>query len=125
MQHVKSIMMKKISNIKKKNNKYDDDILKLYSTMQEEKIKLNKMNYDDILINANKLLKSESIDLEWIVVDEFQDTNKLEFDFIKSLKKDNTKIFVVGDENQIIYSWRSSVKNIFKKYKIHIDWIFL
>lgn len=113
----KNILAKRLEDAKKKINKYDDDILKLYSTMQEEKIKLNKMNYDDILINANKLLKSESIELEWIVVDEFQDTNKLEFDFIKSLKKDNTKIFVVGDENQIIYSWRSSVKNIFKKYK--------
>ena len=54
---------------------------------------------------------------KWVVVDEFQDCDVHQLDFINALTDENTHIFVVGDPNQVIYSWRGGNCNIFDEFK--------
>lgn len=97
--------------------KNNDDIESLAELLKEEKVKLNKMDFDDLLENANILLSKNTYKAKYIIVDEFQDCNEAQLDFIKGLSDEKTNIFVVGDPNQLIYSWRGSRLNIFDEFK--------
>ena len=54
---------------------------------------------------------------KYVIVDEFQDTNKLQFDLINALSEIHNNITVVGDENQSIYGFRGAYKDSFTKFK--------
>lgn len=101
-----------IEKEEEKISPYDDDIFKLVEILKEEKIKQNKMSFSDILQNANLLLGEHKIEPKWIIIDEVQDSDKIQLDFIDKLKGENTKLFAVGDPNQVIYSWRGSSLNV-------------
>jgi DNA helicase-2/ATP-dependent DNA helicase PcrA len=91
-----------------KVSKYNDDIFKLAQLLKEEKAKQNKMTFSDLLENANVLLEDFKLEPKWIIIDEVQDSDKLQLDFIDKLKGLSTRLFAVGDPNQVIYSWRGS-----------------
>lgn len=97
--------------------KYDDDIKKLMVLIKEEKCKQNKMSFDDLINHATELVKKEKDFVNWIIVDEFQDCDGKQLEFIDNLMGLKTKIFAVGDPNQVIYTWRGSSLNIFEKFK--------
>ncbi|AQS05892.1 ATP-dependent helicase [Clostridium beijerinckii] len=101
-----------IEKEEEKISPYDDDIFKLVEMLKEEKIKQNKMSFSDILQNTNLLLSEHEIEPKWIIIDEVQDSDKIQLDFIDKLKGENTKLFAVGDPNQVIYSWRGSSLNV-------------
>ncbi|WP_270564687.1 ATP-dependent helicase [Clostridium beijerinckii] len=101
-----------IEKEEEKISPYDDDIFKLVELLKEEKIKQNKMSFSDILKNANSLLGEHKVEPKWIIIDEVQDSDKIQLDFIDKLKGKNTKLFAVGDPNQVIYSWRGSSLNV-------------
>ncbi|MBC2458261.1 ATP-dependent helicase [Clostridium beijerinckii] len=101
-----------IEKEEEKVSPYDDDIFKLVELLKEEKIKQNKVSFSDILQNANLLLGEHKIEPKWIIIDEVQDSDKIQLDFIDKLKGENTKLFAVGDPNQVIYSWRGSSLNV-------------
>lgn len=106
-----------IETEEQKVSKYNDDIFKLVQLLKEEKIRQNKMCFSDLLQNANALLADSNIELKWIIIDEVQDSDKLQLDFIDKLKRANTRLFAVGDPNQVIYSWRGSTLNVFSELK--------
>lgn len=112
--------LKKRLEQEQKVSRYNDDILKLIQLLKEEKIKQNKMSFSDLLQNVNTLLDDYKTGPEWIIIDEVQDSDKLQLDFIDKLKSADTRLFAVGDPNQVIYSWRGSSLNVFytlkKKY---------
>ena len=110
-----------IEKEEEKISRYDDDIFKLVQLLKEEKIKQNKMTFSDILQNANILLDHYKIESKWIIIDEVQDSDKLQLDFIDKLKSDSTKLFAVGDPNQVIYSWRGSSLNVVYTLKHKYD----
>jgi DNA helicase-2/ATP-dependent DNA helicase PcrA len=64
------------------------------------------MTFSDLLDNASILLEDSKIETKWIIIDEVQDSDKRQLEFIHKLKGVNTRIFAVGDPNQVIYSWR-------------------
>ncbi|CUU48836.1 ATP-dependent helicase [Clostridium beijerinckii] len=101
-----------IEKEEEKISPYDDDIFKLVELLKEEKIKQNKMSFSDILQNTNLLLGEHKIEPKWIIIDEVQDSDKIQLDFIDKLKGEDTKLFAVGDPNQVIYSWRGSSLNV-------------
>ncbi len=80
----------------------------------------NAMSFDDLLINTLKLFKENKEALEqlqnryrFISIDEFQDTNRVQYEIFKLLSQKNRNIFVVGDDDQSIYRWRGAeVQNI-------------
>jgi DNA helicase-2/ATP-dependent DNA helicase PcrA len=103
---------------------YFEDVLPqielLQRTYRDRKKANNVMDYDDLLSNALKVLQDFPDVLEryqrkfqHILVDEYQDTNKIQSDFIDLLAAGHRHLMVVGDDAQSIYSWRGAeVKNI-------------
>ena len=80
----------------------------------------NALDFDDLLIKTLELFKSSDEvrekyqhNFRYILIDEFQDTNNVQYDLVKILADYHKNIFAVGDEDQSIYSWRgASVGNI-------------
>lgn len=89
-----------------KVSSYNDDIFKLAELLCEEKVKQNKMTFSDLLDNASILLDDSHIETKWIIIDEVQDSDISQLEFIHKLKGADTRLFAVGDPNQVIYSWR-------------------
>ena len=86
-------------------------VKKVYEEYQRELIRNNAMDFDDLLINLYKLIKTNedvrnSIQnrYHYIHVDEFQDTNSLQYEIVKILSARSRNILIVGDEDQSIYS---------------------
>lgn len=103
---------------------YDKDIndfVKFYRLYQSEMQKNNAMDFDDLLINFYNLIFENQDVLDsiqnkytYFSVDEFQDTNKIQYDIIKLLASKTNNLLIVGDEDQSIYGWRgANINNIF------------
>ena len=117
---------------KKLHEQYPDDItiikpafederecLEIYKRYEEEKTKMLSLDFDDLLLQTNYILENyPEIRLKWqdriddILIDEFQDTNDIEYKLVKYLKKPSTSLYVVGDPDQTIYTWRGANQNI-------------
>ena len=87
----------------------------IYEKYQEGLIFANAMDFDDLLLNVVKLFKeNEEIRQKWqdmfdyILVDEYQDTNKIQHEILKLLVGGRDCITVVGDPQQCIYTWRGA-----------------
>jgi len=96
-----------------------DDILRLLEIGQEIKKLNGVMDFDDLIHYANQILLEPDRELnpQWVVVDEFQDCSKEQLGFIYNLARQNASIFVVGDPNQLIYSWRGSDLSLFYQFR--------
>jgi len=93
----------------------NDEFIKVYNFYEEYKEQIKKIDFDDMLIKTYELLKSNKAALDrvrnvykYILVDEFQDINKVQFEALKLIANPNNNIFVVGDEDQSIYGFRGS-----------------
>ncbi len=91
-------------------------------TYQKKLIEQNLLDFDDLICVSLKILK-EFLDVRlryqekfrYILVDEFQDTNTTQYELIKLLANSDENVFVVGDEDQSIYSFRGArVENVLK-----------
>lgn len=112
-----------------------EDMKHTYSMYEEYKNNINKIDFDDMLINTYFLVKENKTILEkirsiykYILIDEFQDINKVQFEVIKLISGPNNNIFVVGDEDQSIYGFRGSRPDFllnFEKYFENTTKIFL
>lgn len=91
-----------------------------YQNYQEYLLKYNFVDFDDLLLLTNTLLendqnfaKEQSSFYRYITVDEYQDTNALQYKILKNLCCVHENICVVGDDDQSIYSWRGAkIENI-------------
>lgn len=99
------------------NMKHDDDLAELVKLAEIEKKRCNAMEFDDLIENAITLLHVYEFAPEWIIVDEFQDTDDRQLELIECIKKEKTHVFAVGDPNQVIYTWRGSRKDIFGEFR--------
>ncbi len=94
----------------------------VYTAYQQKLLRNNAMDFDDLLINPIVLFKSNKEVLEkyqsrfkFILVDEYQDTNKAQYEIVKLLSQPEGNISVVGDDAQSIYRWRGAeIENILK-----------
>ena len=110
----------------------EQKIADVFEEYQERLVANNSMDFEDLLLkpiqlfNSNsKILQKYKSKFKYILVDEFQDTNKAQYELIKILVSKTCKITVVGDDAQSIYSWRGAnignmqdFKKDFKKHKI-------
>ncbi len=95
-------------------------IAQVYKRYEEELTRSNCLDFDDLLLKTVEMFKKCPDVLEkyqsrfrYINVDEFQDTNKIQYELVKMLSKKHGNLFVVGDEDQSIYSWRGAdIRNI-------------
>lgn len=102
----------------------DEDMRKigmLMSVYEDKLARLNALDFDDLLRKTYDLFKNNpdilnryATRFEYILVDEFQDTNTVQYELVKMLASVHGNVFAVGDEDQCIYSWRgANFKNIF------------
>lgn len=97
-----------------------DTIVKIFAKYEEHLKSNNAMDFDDLLHKLKKLLLVSDEcrnyyqnKFRYIHVDEFQDTNKVQYEIIKILAEKWGNLFVVGDDDQSIYGWRGArVENI-------------
>ena len=102
-----------------------DDVTKVYARYQKHLRENNALDFDDLLNETRNLLKTNEDAREYlagrfryILVDEFQDTNDVQYELVKLLASIHGNIFVVGDDDQSIYGWRGAVmQNIWPKFK--------
>ena len=73
------------------------------------------MSFADLIREGTKCAEKhrKELGLQWIIVDEVQDSDQKQLDFIEALKDAQTRFFAVGDPNQVIYSWRGTAPNMF------------
>ena len=97
-----------------------EQIKDVHARYERKKKATNSMDFDDLLEKTLRMLKEheEVADFyrrkfQFILVDEYQDTNKIQADFIDTLAIQHRNVMVVGDDAQSIYSWRgANFKNI-------------
>ncbi|VEU75917.1 ATP-dependent helicase [Mycoplasmopsis columboralis] len=101
------------------NLKLDDPIVRIYQGYLDELALKGALDFDDLIITANKLLSEHKSvaqyyqkQFSYILIDEFQDTSKMQYDIIKSIVGPNTHLTIVGDPDQTIYNWRGADVNL-------------
>jgi DNA helicase-2/ATP-dependent DNA helicase PcrA len=103
--------------------------IEVYKTYRDRCFKAGAMDFDDILLNTDKLLRQHPDVLlkyqhkfQYIMVDEYQDTNICQYSIVKRLAAAHENICVVGDDAQSIYSFRgATIQNILNFQKDYTD----
>ncbi len=102
------------------------DVLKAYQDYQVTLKKNNALDFDDLLMFTEKILEDcPQVRAKWqskfdaYLVDEFQDTNGLQYKLLGLLLPPNGSLTVVGDPDQTIYTWRGADNDIITKYLPH------
>ena len=90
-------------------------IAEVYAEYEKERQKADAVDFDDLLLYVAKLLRQrKDVRLKWrekfkhILIDEYQDTNHIQYEIVKLLVNDERNICAVGDDWQSIYSWRGA-----------------
>ncbi len=111
----------RVGDVNELGSEFKDDKLKeIFDLYESELRKNNALDFNDLLFltvrlfsEHPKVLEFYQDRFEYILVDEYQDTNNLQYSIVRSLAQKNGNIFVVGDDNQSIYSWRGAdIQNI-------------
>lgn len=121
------------------NDDYTEVIYKVYMKYQDALVQANALDFDDIIMLTLRLFERDKEILnfyqqkfQFILVDEYQDTNLSQFKLVKYLAERHHNIFVVGDSDQSIYSWRGAdIRNILEfekdfndsQYKVEIVYL--
>jgi DNA helicase-2/ATP-dependent DNA helicase PcrA len=92
----------------------------IFKAYQDELLKNNAVDFDDLLLDAVRVLKASGEVREryqhrykYLLVDEYQDTNRPQYELMKLLAGEHKNVCAVGDEDQSIYSWRGAdIRNI-------------
>ena len=104
-------------------------IADVYALYQDRLKRNSALDFDDLIFKTVELLKSDKEVLDYyrnrfkyIMVDEYQDTSKAQYELIKILAKEHQNICVVGDDDQSIYGWRGAdIRNILEFEKDYDD----
>lgn len=111
----------KVSDLHEKNERV---ALEIYALYEERKNQMLSLDFDDLLLRTIEILENfEFVREKWqnsisnILVDEFQDTNDIQYHLISLLMKSSTNLYVVGDPDQTIYTWRGANQNIIMNFE--------
>ncbi len=114
--------------ILKKKETLEKNFLNIYKIYQQKLVDLNSTDFSDLILHVVKIFKNYndiasmySKKFKYILVDEYQDTNFIQSEWLKYLSSINKNLCCVGDDDQSIYSWRGAeIKNFLefdKTYK--------
>jgi DNA helicase-2/ATP-dependent DNA helicase PcrA len=98
----------------------NEKIAHLFEEYRKELRKANALDFDDLLLEATRLLKTSATVREYynrrfqyLLIDEYQDTNRPQYELMRMLAGERHNVCAVGDEDQSIYSWRGAdIRNI-------------
>lgn len=107
-----------------KKNVEQQEFVTVFEAYQSQLSKSSLLDYDDLLLRCVQLLRQHPAcvsNVEVVLIDEFQDTNMVQFDLMRLFATKNKRVTTVGDPDQSIYGWRSAeVKNLEKmKHQYH------
>tara|TARA_B100000427_G_scaffold93101_1_gene76864 strand:- start:1 stop:2025 length:2025 start_codon:yes stop_codon:yes gene_type:complete len=113
--------------ILKKRDPLEKNFLSIYKVYQQKLIDLNATDFSDLILHTVKIFEKNkdisemySKKFKYILVDEYQDTNFIQSEWLKHLALHNQNICCVGDDDQSIYSWRGAeIKNFLEFDKIY------
>lgn len=111
------------------SNREEEIIAEVFKEYENNLFRNNALDFDDLLIKTVELFRKAPEVLEnyrnrfrYIMVDEYQDTNRIQFEFIDLLAKTNKNLCVVGDDDQSIYKFRGAdIRNILDFEKNYPD----
>ena len=96
-----------------------DDILKIFEVYEGLKNANYALDFDDLILKTIQILKiNEKVRHKWqerlknILIDEFQDTDDVQYELLNLLVGENSTLYVVGDPDQTIYTWRGANQDI-------------
>ena len=104
---------------------YEKELFKkIYLAYEDKKKRLKKMDFEDMLVMCCRLFEERKDILrkwqqkfQYILIDEFQDINQLQYDVIRMLTADSGNLFAVGDDDQSIYGFRGAKPGIMMEFK--------
>src|SRR5579863_3120348 len=124
-------VLSKISNAKNRNltpkdlyqaaiNSETEKLAKVFEDYEKALRTANALDFDDLLLEAVRLLRTDDPTreawnrrLSYVMIDEYQDTNRSQYELMRLLSEVHNNVCVVGDEDQSIYSWRGAdIRNI-------------
>ena len=113
--------------ILKKKDVLEKNFLAIYKIYQQKLLDLNSTDFSDLILHCVKIFENYpdiasiySKKFKYVLVDEYQDTNFIQSEWLKHLSKTNLNICCVGDDDQSIYSWRGAeIKNFLEFDKIY------
>ncbi len=111
----------------KKKDILEKNFLSIYKIYQQKLIDLNTVDFSDLILHTVKIFERYkdisqiySKKFKYILVDEYQDTNFIQSEWLKYLSEYNKNICCVGDDDQSIYSWRGAeIKNFLQFEKVY------
>ena len=111
----------------KKKDVLEKNFLGIYKIYQQKLIDLNSADFSDLILHVVKIFdrhkdisKLYSKKFKYILVDEYQDTNYIQSEWLKYLSEHNKNICCVGDDDQSIYSWRGAeIRNFLQFEKVY------
>jgi DNA helicase-2/ATP-dependent DNA helicase PcrA len=106
--------------LKQAVNKETESLAAVFAEYEKALRNANALDFDDLLIEAVRLLRHDNDireawnrRLSYVMVDEYQDTNRTQYELMRLLSEPQNNVCVVGDEDQSIYSWRGAdIRNI-------------
>ncbi|KAJ6442079.1 DNA helicase, UvrD/REP type [Purpureocillium lavendulum] len=94
------------------------DLLTCFKEYQDHLERSNLLDYDDLLVRCVELLRQHAScvsNVQAVLIDEYQDTNGIQYDLMKLFAQARQRITVVGDPDQSIYGWRSAeIRNLYR-----------
>ncbi len=100
------------------------DVPEVYAEYEKRKAAAGALDFDDLLFRTVRLLRDKTEILDGyrerflhVLVDEFQDTNGLQYTFLRQIAAKHRAITVVGDDDQSIYSWRGADPRNIKRFR--------
>jgi len=106
---------------------FDENMVRIYTEYQDHLERSDLLDYDDLLVKGVELLERFPgcvKNVQTVLIDEYQDTNHIQFKLMKLFASARGRITIVGDPDQSIYGWRSAdLKNfehLFRDYPDHV-----
>lgn len=113
--NLKNLLISPNEALTSAQNDYQKEIAKFYRLYQDFLVEKNMVDFDDLLVLTYKILdenptlaQSTSRHYQYIMVDEYQDTNRLQYKLLMKLCSEHKNLCVVGDDDQSIYGWRGA-----------------
>ncbi len=105
------------------SNKNGLNSLRIFEEYEKRIINNNYLDFNDLLNYTAKLFELDEMKEKWshffdyILIDEYQDTNTVQYEIVKTFVKKNKRIFVVGDPDQMIYGWRGADERVILSFE--------
>ncbi|KAH6894367.1 putative ATP-dependent DNA helicase [Thelonectria olida] len=103
---------------KSKKHKENPALQTCYDAYQEQLARSNLLDYDDLLVKCVELLREYPhcvSNVQAVLIDEYQDTNGIQYELMRLFAQANQRITIVGDPDQSIYGWRSAeIRNLYR-----------